>query len=204
MGSTCRRLPASPNTSRPDCGRCKPHLHKAIFGLRCLTSGPSGGRSTAPAISLFLETPTGPRMIVVAIDIGGTFTDLIGFDAERNRFIEAKSLTTPAQLTRRHHRLHPQERDRCRRHRRADPRLDHRHQHADRAQGRAPASSSRAAPVTSTSSAAATVRRPIISSSTARPLVERRLIREAQERLLASGDVHETLHAASIEDACES
>ena len=39
-------------------------------------------------------------MIVVAIDIGGTFTDLIGFDAEQNRFIEAKSLTTPAQLTR--------------------------------------------------------------------------------------------------------
>ena len=75
-------------------------------------------------------------MIVVAIDIGGTFTDLIGFDDEQDRFIEAKSLTTPAQLTQRHHRLHPQERARCRRDRRADPRLDHRHQHADRAQGR--------------------------------------------------------------------
>ena len=37
-------------------------------------------------------------MIVVAIDIGGTFTDLIGFDQAAGRFVEAKSLTTPAQL----------------------------------------------------------------------------------------------------------
>src|SRR5262249_54857222 len=36
-----------------------------------------------------------------------------------------------------------------------------------------------------------------------RPLVDRHLIREAQERLLASGDVHEKLQAASIADACE-
>jgi len=39
-----------------------------------------------------------PRVLVVAIDIGGTFTDLIGFDAAARRFVEAKSLTTPAQL----------------------------------------------------------------------------------------------------------
>jgi N-methylhydantoinase A len=38
------------------------------------------------------------RVIVVAIDIGGTFTDLIGFDDASQRFIEAKSLTTPADL----------------------------------------------------------------------------------------------------------
>ncbi len=37
-------------------------------------------------------------MIVVAIDIGGTFTDLVGFDDEAGRFVEAKSLTTPAHL----------------------------------------------------------------------------------------------------------
>jgi N-methylhydantoinase A len=37
-------------------------------------------------------------VIVVAIDIGGTFTDLIGFDDATGRFIEAKSLTTPAHL----------------------------------------------------------------------------------------------------------
>ncbi|HEU5276446.1 MAG TPA: hydantoinase/oxoprolinase family protein [Xanthobacteraceae bacterium] len=37
-------------------------------------------------------------MIFVAIDIGGTFTDLVGFDAAAGRFMEAKSLTTPAHL----------------------------------------------------------------------------------------------------------
>ena len=37
-------------------------------------------------------------MIVVAIDIGGTFTDLIGFDTEAARFLQAKSLTTPDNL----------------------------------------------------------------------------------------------------------
>jgi N-methylhydantoinase A len=37
-------------------------------------------------------------VIVVAIDIGGTFTDLIGFDDRAKRFVEAKSLTTPAHL----------------------------------------------------------------------------------------------------------
>ena len=37
-------------------------------------------------------------MIVVAIDIGGTFTDLIGFDDRAKRFVEAKSLTTPHHL----------------------------------------------------------------------------------------------------------
>jgi len=37
-------------------------------------------------------------VIVVAIDIGGTFTDLIGFDDAAQRFVEAKSLTTPANL----------------------------------------------------------------------------------------------------------
>jgi N-methylhydantoinase A len=37
-------------------------------------------------------------VIVVAIDIGGTFTDLIGFDNTARSFVEAKSLTTPAQL----------------------------------------------------------------------------------------------------------
>ena len=37
-------------------------------------------------------------MIAVAIDIGGTFTDLVGFDDRNGRFIDAKSLTTPANL----------------------------------------------------------------------------------------------------------
>ena len=37
-------------------------------------------------------------MIVVAVDIGGTFTDLMGFDESSSRFSQAKSLTTPANL----------------------------------------------------------------------------------------------------------
>ena len=38
------------------------------------------------------------KVIVVAIDIGGTFTDLIGFDTQAKRFLQAKSLTTPGNL----------------------------------------------------------------------------------------------------------
>ncbi len=38
-------------------------------------------------------------MIVVAIDIGGTFTDLLGFDDAAKTFVQAKSLTTPSQLS---------------------------------------------------------------------------------------------------------
>jgi N-methylhydantoinase A len=37
-------------------------------------------------------------VIVVAVDIGGTFTDLIGFDDAAGRFVQAKTLTTPTEL----------------------------------------------------------------------------------------------------------
>jgi N-methylhydantoinase A len=37
-------------------------------------------------------------VIAVAIDIGGTFTDLVGFDDKTGRFADAKSLTTPHDL----------------------------------------------------------------------------------------------------------
>src|SRR6202161_1340647 len=40
----------------------------------------------------------GLRVLVVAIDIGGTFTDLIGFDEAKGAFVQAKSLTTPTHL----------------------------------------------------------------------------------------------------------
>src|SRR5262245_49052885 len=40
----------------------------------------------------------GAHVLVVAIDIGGTFTDLLGFDERTKAFIQAKSLTTPAHL----------------------------------------------------------------------------------------------------------
>src|SRR3989304_1244501 len=50
------------------------------------------------------STPDAPArlhrrlMIVAAIDIGGTFTDLVAFEERSGRFVQAKSLTTPAQL----------------------------------------------------------------------------------------------------------
>jgi N-methylhydantoinase A len=37
-------------------------------------------------------------VITIAIDIGGTFTDLVGFDDKTARFVEAKRLTTPGNL----------------------------------------------------------------------------------------------------------
>ncbi len=37
-------------------------------------------------------------MITIAIDIGGTFTDLMGFDDQKGTFVESKSLTTPSDL----------------------------------------------------------------------------------------------------------
>ena len=53
-----------------------------------------------------------------------------------NTFVQAKSLTTPAQLVQGIIDCLQQKRHQGLRDRRADPRLDHRHQHADRAQGR--------------------------------------------------------------------
>src|SRR3954465_5999638 len=45
------------------------------------------------------QVRVGVVVIFVAVDIGGTFTDLIGFDDETQTFVQAKSLTTPAELT---------------------------------------------------------------------------------------------------------
>src|SRR5436305_6156886 len=50
--------------------------------------------SSAAANPVYQEFP----VLVVAIDIGGTFTDLIGFDEAKRKFVQAKSLTTPAEL----------------------------------------------------------------------------------------------------------
>ena len=38
--------------------------------------------------------------LIIAVDIGGTFTDLIGYDAHSGRLVSAKSSTTPADLVR--------------------------------------------------------------------------------------------------------
>jgi len=40
----------------------------------------------------------GADLLLVAIDIGGTFTDLMAFDEATGRFAQAKTLTTPAEL----------------------------------------------------------------------------------------------------------
>ena len=42
--------------------------------------------------------PGGTRDFTLAVDIGGTFTDLIGYDARARRFLHAKSLSTPRDL----------------------------------------------------------------------------------------------------------
>ena len=39
-------------------------------------------------------------MLFVAVDIGGTFTDLVGFDDAAGRLYSAKRLTTPDDLVR--------------------------------------------------------------------------------------------------------
>ncbi len=143
-------------------------------------------------------------MIVVAIDIGGTFTDLIGFHAEENRFVEAKSLTTPAQLTRgiidciRKSGLDASAID-------------------DLIHGSTIAINTlieRKGAKTGLIVTRGTRDVYIIGRGNRpeaynllfhkhRPLVERHLIREVNERLFATGEVHEKLQAASVEDACE-
>ena len=142
-------------------------------------------------------------MIVVAIDIGGTFTDLVGFDDKAGRFVEAKSLTTPHELT--------QGVFDCIRksgiaggiHRRTDPRLDHRHQYADRAQG-----AKTGLIVTSGTRDVYIIGRGNRPEAynlffhRHRPLVPRHLTREIEERLLSSGEIFRPLNKASVTEAC--
>jgi N-methylhydantoinase A len=56
--------------------------------MRCRRRSLGGGQNAPPE----------PLVLIVAIDIGGTFTDLIGFDGANQHFVQAKSLSTPAQL----------------------------------------------------------------------------------------------------------
>jgi N-methylhydantoinase A len=48
--------------------------------------------------ALLLELDGARQVIIVGIDIGGTFTDLMSFDESSNAFFQAKSLTTPKNL----------------------------------------------------------------------------------------------------------
>jgi N-methylhydantoinase A len=143
-------------------------------------------------------------MIVVAIDIGGTFTDLIGFDTAQNRFVEAKSLTTPAQLTR--------------------GIIDCIRKSGLDAAGIDELIHGSTIAINTLIERKGARTGLIVTRGTRdvyiigrgnrpeaynllfhkhRPLVDRHLIREASERLLATGEVYEKLTAASIEDACE-
>src|SRR5215468_2633031 len=65
--------------------------------LPCVPCGPAQFTVT-PSTNTNARENGMETLIVVAIDIGGTFTDLVGFDDTAGRFVEAKSLTTPAQL----------------------------------------------------------------------------------------------------------
>jgi N-methylhydantoinase A len=142
-------------------------------------------------------------MIVVAVDIGGTFTDLTGFDESSGRFAQAKSLTTPANLV--------QGVIDCLRKSGLDAGAIDELVHG------------------STVAINTLIERKgaliglIVTAGTRdvyligrgnrpesynlffhrhRPLLSRRHTREARERVLASGSVHEPLDRASVEEAC--
>jgi N-methylhydantoinase A len=142
-------------------------------------------------------------VLVVAIDIGGTFTDLIGFDEAAGAFVQAKSLTTPAQLV--------QGIIDCLRKSGLKAAVIDELIHG-----------STIAINTLIERKGATTGL-IVTRGTRdvyiigrgnrpeaynllfhkhRPLVSRRFTLEAEERMLASGDIHAPLRRASVEDAC--
>jgi N-methylhydantoinase A len=142
-------------------------------------------------------------MLAAAIDIGGTFTDLMAFDGRTGRFAQAKSLTTPAQLV--------QGIIDCIRKSGLDP----------SAIGELIHGSTTAINTLIERKGAKTGL--VVTRGTRdvyligrgnrpesynlffhrhRPLVLRRLTREIEERVLSSGEVLEPLQRASVEDAC--
>src|ERR1700704_1118275 len=143
------------------------------------------------------------RVIVVAIDIGGTFTDLIGFDDASGRFVQAKSLTTPAHLV---HGIV----DCIRKSSLSAPAID------ELIHGSTIAINTlieRKGAKTALVVPRGTRDVYIIGRGNRpeaynllfhkhRPLVSRRLTREIDERVLATGEVHEPLSRQSLEDAC--
>ena len=142
-------------------------------------------------------------MIVVAIDIGGTFTDLMAFDESSGRFAQAKSLTTPAQLV--------QGIVDCLRKSAVDvARID------ELIHGSTTAINTlieRKGAKTGLIVTGGTRDVYLIGRGNRpesynlffhrhRPLVPRRLTREVAERMLSSGEVLEPLQRSSVEDAC--
>jgi len=142
-------------------------------------------------------------VIFVAIDIGGTFTDLVGFDDKAQTFVEAKSLTTPAQLTQgivdciRKSGLNPADIDE----------LIHGSTIAINTLIECKGAKTGLVVTRGTRDVYIIGRgnRPEAYNlffHRHQPLVPRRLTHEAQERLLASGETHEPLRRDSIAQAC--
>ena len=144
-------------------------------------------------------------MLVVAIDIGGTFTDLIGFDDAKGAFVQAKSLTTPAHLVQGII-------DCLRKSAIAASAID------ELIHGSTIAINTlieRKGALTGLIVTRGTRDVYIIGRGNRpeaynllfhkhRPLVSRRLTLEAEERVLASGEVHAPLKRATVEEACHS
>ena len=146
----------------------------------------------------------GTRVIFVAIDIGGTFTDLVGFDAAAGRFLEAKSLTTPAHLVQgiidciRKSGVKTENIDE----------LIHGSTTAINTLIERKGAKTALLVTRGTRDVYAIGRgnRPEAYNlffHRHRPLVPRRLTHEVEERLMASGEVREPLQKASIAQACE-
>jgi N-methylhydantoinase A len=142
-------------------------------------------------------------VLVVAIDIGGTFTDLIGFDEAKGAFVQAKSLTTPAHLV--------------------QGIIDCLHKSGLKATAIDELIHGSTIAINTLIERKGAATGLIVTRGTRdvyaigrgnrpeaynllfhkhRPLVPRRLTREADERMLASGDMHAPLRRASVEEAC--
>ena len=142
-------------------------------------------------------------MLVVAIDIGGTFTDLIGFDEAAGAFVQAKSLTTPAHLV--------------------QGIIDCLRKSGIKAEGIDELIHGSTIAINTLIERKGALTGLIVTRGARdvyiigrgnrpeaynllfhkhRPLVSRRLTLEADERLLPSGEVHAPLRQASVEDAC--
>src|SRR5262245_40187782 len=144
-----------------------------------------------------------PDVLVVAIDIGGTFTDLIGFDEKTNAFTQAKSLTTPAQLV--------------------QGIIDCLNKSGLKAGGIDELIHGSTIAINTLIERKGAKTGLVVTRGTRdvyiigrgnrpeaynllfhkhRPLVSRRLTREVEERVLPSGDVHARLDGASLKEAC--
>jgi N-methylhydantoinase A len=141
--------------------------------------------------------------LLVAIDIGGTFTDLMAFDEATGRFAQAKSLTTPKQLVKgiidclRISGVEPAEIDE----------LIHGSTTAINTLIERKGAKTGLIVTQGTRDVYSIGRgnRPEsynLFFHRHRPLVPRRLTREVDERTLASGEVLEPLQSASVEGAC--